>query len=101
MAYLLPHVDTQSRKRYREMKNEPVWPRHALSQTIGMPQKWKIAPPASVRIELGKNSAAHAIRLSDWENFQPLMHAGALLRVHITRALTGPRPALAEVEALC
>lgn len=59
-AYCWAQPVTQLRKRYLETKKARVCPMQALTQTIGIPTKPNIAPPANVSIELGKNTAAHA-----------------------------------------
>lgn len=38
-AYLFPQPCTHAWSRYRDRKNESVWPRHAPNQTIGIPAK--------------------------------------------------------------
>lgn len=60
-VYLLAQPITKSLNKYLASKNASVWPKHAPSQTMGIPAKPYTAPPASVRIELGKNTAAHSV----------------------------------------
>ena len=63
IVYLLAQPFTMSLSKYRASKKARVCPITAPTKTMGMPEKEYTAPPARVRMEEGKNTAAHSTRL--------------------------------------